>query len=171
MGPKESCMFLDQVQFLSSHAGTLDWTVIALSTKTALIISLSNKVHPYLGKYLTNSLTHGAEPVLRRYQLCSSSRISQHFMEPEGLLSCLQESSTGLHPQPDRSSPYHPIYLRSILILSTHLHLGLPSGLSPSGFPTNILHKLFCSPIRATCHAYHILDLHILIILVEEYKL
>ena len=30
----------------------------------------------------------------------------------------------------------HPTSWRSILILSTHLHLGLPSGLFPSGFPT-----------------------------------
>jgi hypothetical protein len=35
--------------------------------------------------------------------------------------------------------PTIPSYLRSILILSTHLRLGLPSGPFPSGFPTNIL--------------------------------
>jgi hypothetical protein len=38
--------------------------------------------------------------------------------------------------------PSHPISLRSILILSTHLRLGLPSGLFPSGFPTNILYAI-----------------------------
>jgi hypothetical protein len=39
-----------------------------------------------------------------------------------------------------QSPPSHPISLRSILILSTHLRFGLPSGLVPSGFPTNILY-------------------------------
>jgi hypothetical protein len=34
-----------------------------------------------------------------------------------------------------QSTPSHPIPLRSILILSTHLRLGLPRGLLPSGFP------------------------------------
>jgi hypothetical protein len=30
-------------------------------------------------------------------------------MEPEGSLLCSQEPSTGPYPEPDRSSPYHPI--------------------------------------------------------------
>ena len=34
----------------------------------------------------------------------------------------------------------HPTSWRSILILSTHLPLGLPSGLFPSGFPTKTLY-------------------------------
>jgi hypothetical protein len=44
-------------------------------------------------------------------------------------------------------NPAHitPSYLRSTLILSTHLCLHLPSGLFPSGFPTNILHEFLFS--------------------------
>jgi hypothetical protein len=30
-------------------------------------------------------------------------------MEPEGLLRCSQEPSTGPYLEPDQSSPYHPI--------------------------------------------------------------
>ena len=36
--------------------------------------------------------------------------------------------------------PPHPTSCRSILLLSSHLRLGLPSGLFPSGFSTKILY-------------------------------
>jgi hypothetical protein len=83
-----------------------------------------------------------------------------------------QEPSTGPYPEPDQSSLPHPISLRSILILTTHLHLGLSSGIFLSGFPTNILYAFLFSPVRATCPAYLIL-LHLitLIVLAKGYKL
>jgi hypothetical protein len=40
-----------------------------------------------------------------------------------------------------------------ILILSSYLHLGIPSGILPSGFPTRSFHSSIFSPIRATCPA------------------
>ena len=65
----------------------------------------------------------------------------------------------------------HPTSLRSVLISSTHLSLGLPSGLFPSGFPTKTLYTPLFSPIRATCPAHLILlDFITRTILGEEYK-
>jgi hypothetical protein len=100
--------------------------------------------YTYLLIYL---LTYWAEPFMRSCQLWNYSKNSQHFMESECSLPCLQEPSTGHYPEPDRFSPYHPNYLRSTLILSTHIHFCLPSGHFSSAFPVNILYVFLLSPV------------------------
>jgi hypothetical protein len=55
-------------------------------------------------------------------------------MEPEGSLPCSKNPTTSSYPEPDESS----LHL-SIVLLSSHRCLGLPSGLFFSGFPTEIM--------------------------------
>jgi hypothetical protein len=56
------------------------------------------------------------------------------FMEPEG--------------------PYHISFI-SILILSSYLRLGVPSGLFPLGLPTKFLYIFLSSHMRAICRPTH----------------
>jgi hypothetical protein len=62
-------------------------------------------------------------------------------MEPKGFITmftrALRRSISSTRSI--QSKPPHPMSLRSILILSSHLHLDHPSGLFPPGFPTKII--------------------------------
>jgi hypothetical protein len=56
-------------------------------------------------------------------------------MESEGSLLCSKKPSTGPYPEPDESSPYHPV-----LFLQVPSYISLPSGLFHSGFTTKTLY-------------------------------
>jgi hypothetical protein len=58
--------------------------------------------------------------------------------------------SPPLVPIPSLTNPVHstPSFPRSILILSTHLHIGIPSGRFPCDIPTNKI-GVFLLTIRA----------------------
>ena len=92
-------------------------------------------------------------------------------MESQGSLPHSQVFATCPCPEPDQSSPLlHPTSWSSILILSSHLSLGLPRGLFLSVFPTK---TLYTSPLPYMCYMPRpsLLVLTIRIIFGEEYRL
>ena len=94
-------------------------------------------------------------------------------MELEGSLPHSQAPTTCPYPEPAQSSPYPPTYhfLKNHLNISSHLRLGLPNGLFPSGFPTNTLYTPLLWPIRATCPAHLIhVDLITRTVVGEQYR-
>jgi len=72
-------------------------------------------------------------------------------MEPESSLLRSQEPATQPYCEPGESSS-HPIFLRLILILSSHLCLGPLRALFPSGFSNTILYVFFTSPVYNMSH-------------------
>jgi len=73
----------------------------------------------------------------------------------QDLLPSSQELTMGTYPEPFESSP-HPISLKFILILWSHLHFDLPSGFFCAWFP--IFLRSFDRPMHATytAHLYFI---------------
>jgi hypothetical protein len=114
---------------------------------------------------------YGAEPFLRSRKLCRYSRTSEQFMELENSLPCSQEPSIGSWAKSIQFIPPNCISLTSILILSTHLRLGLRVSFLLAFPPISYMYSSSTS-IRVTFFAHlNLLDLIILIILREEYKL
>jgi hypothetical protein len=65
--------------------------------------------------------------------------------EPEGSSPPSQQPANGPYSEPGESTPDppQPISLRSILIPTSYLLFGLPSGRFPSGFPPKTLNSAF----------------------------
>jgi hypothetical protein len=102
--------------------------LIFSTTFIFLFIYVSGKTVHHLLNWLC-----GAEHYSRARHLCSHSMISWHFIEPEVSLLHSQELSTwGI------LSPTNPVHTAQSYICK--IHIGLPSGLFPCGFPTNNLY-------------------------------
>jgi hypothetical protein len=93
-------------------------------------------------------------------------------MKPKGSLPSFYEPATCTYPEPDQSSPYPTITSsrRSILTLSSHIRLSLPSVL-PSGFLTKTWYAPLLASLRATYPAHlGLLDFITQIIFGEQYR-
>jgi hypothetical protein len=123
------------------------------STSDVLLITYARKGVEYYS--VTELQTNSVEP------------------EPEGSSPHSQQPANDPAPEPGESTlhPQNNLH-KNHLSPSSHLRLGLSSGLFPSGFPADTLYMFLPSPTRATCTAHlTIFDLICLIISGDEYKL
>ena len=126
--------------------------------------------------YLFTYLLHGAESFLRSLEKLTGLQLVKKFPAFHGTRRFITTLTSVRHLSLSGVRPIQSIYplptcWRSILILCTHLRLGLPSGLFPSGFPSKTLYTPLSSPIRATCPAHLILlDFITRTILGEQYR-
>jgi hypothetical protein len=104
---------------------------------------------PCLQKITVKKMTLVTNSFLRSLSFFSWPRNFPHFMETGSSLPCSQEPVNRPHPEPDQPSPRHSPHLvsgRTVFILPSHLRLGLPSGLLPSGLQTKP-YMNFSSPV------------------------
>jgi len=98
----------------------------------------------------------------------ASHEILRILWKPEGSLPHTQEPIACRYPMPDQDPPTH-FYSQSLIIL--HLHLNLPSGFFPLGFPTKNVCAALLQSLRAVCPAHQILpDIKTRIIFDGEYR-
>jgi len=104
----------------------------------------------------------GSQPVKKFPAFCGSWSF---------ITACTTDRHLSLFCAVSFQSMSHPTSWRSTLILSSHLHPGLSSGLFLSGFPTKTLYTPLLSPIRATWPSHlFLLGLMIRIVFSEQYR-
>jgi len=123
-------------------------TYILTSLLTSYLLTyFLTYLHTYLRTYfLPSLLTYLLTPWCRfLLEKLTGLQLVKKFPAFRGTRRFITALTNLRHPSLSWASPIQSIYphrtsWRSILILSTHLRLGLPIGLFPSGFPTKTLY-------------------------------
>ena len=116
---------------------------------------------PHSGVLLENHT--GLQPVKKFPTFYGTRRFITALTSARHLSLSWASSIQSIHP--------HSTSWISILIFSSYLLLGLPSGHFLSGFPIKTLYKPLLSPVRATCPTYlNLLYLITRTILGEQYR-
>jgi hypothetical protein len=107
---------------------------------------------------LTYLLTYSMEkiPSSEANRFAASQEVPRILLNPKvhyRIHKCPPPASILSHLNP--VIPPHPTSWRSILILSSHLYLGLASGLFPSGFPIKTLYMPLPSPSELMPRPYN----------------
>ena len=134
-------------------------------------------VTSWLSYLLTHSLIHSLTPYSKvLLEKITGSQLVKKFPKFYGTRKFITAFTSARHlslfwASSIQSILPHPTFWRSILILSSHPILGLPSGLFPSGFPTKTLSNPLLAPIRTACTAHLILlDFIARTIFSEQYR-
>ena len=155
--------FLTEVEFVNESATPsvlyVTYFIFVGSHRTHLVQSARKKNNTYL-------LTPWCRVLLEKL---TGLQIVKKFPAFHGTRRFITALTSVRHLSLSRASPIqsiypHPTSWRSILILSIHLRLGLPSGLLPSGFPTKTLYTP--SPHLYAPHAQPISIIIIIIIII-----
>jgi len=131
--------------YLLEFSQVINLLLCLKSLKSKLYI---NRVKIQLSTYLfTYLLTYLLNPWCRvLLEKLTGLQLVKKFPAFHGTRRFITALTSVRHMSPFWASPIqsiypHPTFWRSILLLSTHLRLGLPSGFFPSGFPTKTLYK------------------------------
>lgn len=120
-------------------------------------MNLTNQQNSKQNNKATNQLNQTRWSSLSEANSLSANEEITCILETWGLITmfttshCFSLSSARLM----KSTPSHMISWWSILILPSHLCLGLPNGLFTSSFPTKTLNALLLTPIYSTCLQQH----------------
>ena len=138
-----TCLLTDLLTCLLTYLHTYLFTY----SLTCLHTWLLSYILTYLLTYLLNYYM-GQSPSWQANRFSASQEIPRISRNPTFYYAFTSARNLSLSwASSIHSVPAHPTFWRSILILSSHLRLGLPSCLFPSGFPNKILYTPLLSPI------------------------